>query len=435
MISNVGQIPLHGIRLLGQSRKSETKIGRFGTGLKEAIALALRKGYTMSIWSGLDKIEFSIQEIDGQREVCFRIILGTVSDSKYAGGLKSGTFVPNMWHGMGFSPELGRLDWTDDWQIFREIICNAIDEGDWSWSDHPEPGRTLVVLEGEYSGDIFKDIGNRILPLRKNYDPTTCIMNENSGRVYHKGVFIKTLESIGGAFGFSYNLPELKITESRTCSETDALNQMSGAWSNCKSAYLWTMLFSDLKLKEWSEFNKWMASSKNQVCVDTFYAHFGPMAVPIPKDAADINNRLIRKGFHPIVLPDEGVGFLVELGVTDWKHKLSFDEQAGIDSDLEVSMETVNLFNEVWKRLNAARLTRGKQKPALKLFSQVGSEESGLKLGMYRNGTVYVAERVIGSREERITILEEFAHHITGAGDLSNDVQNWLLDAVDIFMN
>lgn len=117
LIQNKNELPLFGIRLLGLSTKKSSQIGKFGTGLKEAIALLVRNNHKFIIFSGTNKIDFSIEEVSGQQEICFTMSQDT------------DRYKANEPHGLGIHPKFGHHDWTDEWQALREVFCNAIDEG------------------------------------------------------------------------------------------------------------------------------------------------------------------------------------------------------------------------------------------------------------------------------------------------------------------
>ena len=68
LIQNPGELPIWGMRLLGLSNKNEDQIGKFGTGLKESIALLARMGQFPIIFSGTNRIDFSIQEFDDDQQ-------------------------------------------------------------------------------------------------------------------------------------------------------------------------------------------------------------------------------------------------------------------------------------------------------------------------------------------------------------------------------
>jgi hypothetical protein len=62
--SNPGEIDMTAISVMGLSAKeSDSAIGRFGTGLKYAVAITLRLGGQITIWSGLNHYTFEAKHI------------------------------------------------------------------------------------------------------------------------------------------------------------------------------------------------------------------------------------------------------------------------------------------------------------------------------------------------------------------------------------
>ena len=106
MVQNEGQIPVNGIRLLGQSSKSENQIGMFGTGLKETIALGFRRGVSVVICSGSDVIRFVTKTVDFRGD--------TAQEIGYT--INDGEFEP-----MNITTDFGKQDWTTEWQMLREV--------------------------------------------------------------------------------------------------------------------------------------------------------------------------------------------------------------------------------------------------------------------------------------------------------------------------
>ncbi len=120
-------LPIEAATTMGISAKDgEKSIGKFGTGLKYAIAGILRLGGAISIRIDSDEYEFTTTEsvIRGQ---VFRIV--------------NCNNVP-----CGFTTSLGK-HWQP-WQIFRELASNALDEGGrWVFgSDAELSGVTLMTV-------------------------------------------------------------------------------------------------------------------------------------------------------------------------------------------------------------------------------------------------------------------------------------------------
>lgn len=127
--TNPGEIDPRLITTLGVNVKESggSPIGFFGTGLKYAIAGILRLGGRVEIWSGEVRYQFAKtkEEIRG----------------------KEFEFISMNGQQLGFTTELGKT-W-EPWMFYREIWCNAKDEGGW-WSEAtpgPRSGQTTIVVE------------------------------------------------------------------------------------------------------------------------------------------------------------------------------------------------------------------------------------------------------------------------------------------------
>ncbi len=109
VFKNKGEIDPAAIRTFGVTVKDDpdSAIGYFGTGLKYAISICLRNGCDVTIFSGPKAYYFTVvtRKIRGKE---FNIVAMNGDE-------------------MGFTTALGR-DW-EMWQAFRELYCNALDEG------------------------------------------------------------------------------------------------------------------------------------------------------------------------------------------------------------------------------------------------------------------------------------------------------------------
>ena len=172
-------LPIEAATTMGVSVKgSGDAIGKFGTGLKYAIAGTLRLGGTVDIWIGREHFEFVANEAR-IRGKAFQIV--------HCNGQPC-----------GFTTELGK-HW-EPWQLFRELASNALDEGG-HWTDQPvgpDSGETVITVgckpledASKYEG-VF--IGNRT-PLIESSNGATIYAGE-SQHYYYRGIR-------AGSFGFT----------------------------------------------------------------------------------------------------------------------------------------------------------------------------------------------------------------------------------------
>ncbi|MDD5551491.1 MAG: hypothetical protein PHS34_09540 [Candidatus Omnitrophica bacterium] len=109
LIKNKGLISIEALHLMGASTKrgDNSKIGMFGTGNKYAISYLLRNNYDLSLFSGLEKINLSLQE-KTFRDKVFNVVC--INGERTS-----------------LTTEMG-MQW-ELWKVIRELYCNAIDEG------------------------------------------------------------------------------------------------------------------------------------------------------------------------------------------------------------------------------------------------------------------------------------------------------------------
>lgn len=186
------------LRIMGLSAKvNDNSIGRFGTGLKYAVAIILRNGGSLTI----------------QRRSAPAITFRT-SDSEFRGKSFTGIEMNcgKGWEPLPFTTDYGR-DW-ELWKAYRELVSNAYDEGG-DVSDSLIAAETVFEVEGlaeprQQHDSIFlaherkKFFSHRELEI----DP------EPSSVVYYRNIRAAQLsESLPCRINI---LGEIKLTEDRT---------------------------------------------------------------------------------------------------------------------------------------------------------------------------------------------------------------------------
>jgi hypothetical protein len=436
MVQNPGTIPLHGIRLLGLSSKRPDQIGQFGTGLKEVIALLIRFGKSPVIMSGTNRIDFSVQQIDGVNEVCFKTSEG------------SERFPAGIWHGLGMSPNFGKQDWNSYWQVLREVFCNAIDEcPDLSMMYHEivgnvegKPNCTRVYIPADDQLLLaYEELPQRLLQLGKInilYECNAGRLLKGNGkcRIFSKGVYIQ--ESSKSCL-FHFEIPSLKLNESRSADWYIANNAACEIIGDCKQAATAILLHTQTEdwQKSWESENVWTFGhfGKKATWQTAFREAFGDTAMAVfNQHQMEI---AIKKGYKPIAFPDNCHQLIKDLDLPRAQKILGQDESEGLKTS-DPGSRTKKTVEKVWQKLQEKNLIRDRSIPLpdCKVFTMVGSEAGNVKLGFYRQNTIYLNQTIIGSQQEVTTILEEMVHHITKATDMSRDMQNFLLDALFIYM-
>lgn len=215
---NEGDLGLEGIFTFGLNVKpGATSIGRFGTGLKYAIATLLRNGCKISITTHEHSVtfysvksEFRKQEI----ELVNAMILKKETGTKY-------------YRRLGITTQLGK-DW-ELWMAYRELASNCFDEkGSVITQEVDELPKyneyTVVQVDGmafdqifESRHEIFFDIqGLEDAELFK--DDHVTIYDQPSKYLYYQGIRVHELPREAR---YTYNLTSyFTLTEDRTLANT-----------------------------------------------------------------------------------------------------------------------------------------------------------------------------------------------------------------------
>lgn len=252
---NKGEINVEDALLLGASAKTtDNPFGYFGTGLKYAIAVILREGGAITIWSGKSPYTFTVETVK----------------------VRDGTTEEQVIHMNGqrqyWTTNLGK-NWKV-WQAFRELYCNMKDEeeGEASASKvQPKEGQTTIVVSKLEEFDVcYRNRKSFILEGKPIYTHAGCEIYEGGSEgIYYQGILVGTLEKPSM---YTYNLTTHQtLTEDRTlkypfmakaqvacaltdCHNEDILVQVLGAedhgWFESTMPY---QELPDMPGKEWMD--------------------------------------------------------------------------------------------------------------------------------------------------------------------------------------
>lgn len=444
MVQNKGEVPIWGIRLMGLSNKDEKQIGKFGTGLKESIALLARLGKLPTIFSGTLRIDFSVQQVSGQDEICFRL-----SHSR-------DQFESGKWHGLGLHPNLGKADWNHPWMVFREIVCNALDASGIDDLYHDVWSRELLGVEGATRIFIplapelleaYATVTDKLLPLGEyTVENHVTVLGEVIGKrkqkglqVFHKGVWVQDAPEPSL---YDYNIDLLKLNESRKADWYDVNSRMAHMIAYFTPVQIGKLLTTMLRKGEGEP--PYEAKVLGSVCYyldegnsdnwrQAWHDVFGENAVVTESDKF-FYDRLNQVGKRPIIVEYSGLRELLKKAGIPYAADVLTQEQQEYEAVLPVGGEAQERFDAVWDLLASRDLTQGKDKPQLMMFKQRAGQAVAVH-GKYRNQVCYVNQDIVGSVEERRTYVEEILHHVTGATDYSMEFQNYMLLCLDHFMH
>lgn len=194
--TNHGHLDIRLIEVMGLSiKETDHPIGRFGTGLKNAIAVLLRSGHAVDLRVGEERYSFSARE-------------------EVARGVEFSRIYMND-RPLPFTTMLGR-DWAV-WQAYRELRSNAMDEGGSAHEkrDLADVADTVFAITGaeiakthRNSREIFLDT------LPEEVIAGVAIHPGSSNHVYYRGIRVLDLEKPSVR---TYNvIEEITLTEDRT---------------------------------------------------------------------------------------------------------------------------------------------------------------------------------------------------------------------------
>jgi hypothetical protein len=195
---------------LSTKRDDDSTIGQFGSGIKYAPILALRKCIDLVI---------TAKDDDGQYQLKYDIVdIKGIEVIHYDYGTYK---VPSS-----FTVDAGKLSWENEFQIYREVVSNAKDsaksESDWGI----ELVEEVKFYDGEFS--VFIGASPEIMGVFRNHDYYYCdkatvlftynndisiLENEYSNTaIYCKTVLVH--ESEDTSF-FHYNVKSARLNEER----------------------------------------------------------------------------------------------------------------------------------------------------------------------------------------------------------------------------
>lgn len=199
--SSPNPFPMEALQIMGVSAKlHENSIGRFGTGLKYAIAVLLRNGAQVSMRTGGAQYMFSVRphEVRGKT---FQVIY--MNDTQ-----------------LPFSLDYGQ-NW-ELWMAFRELASNTLDErGAWTHSSDPAAATEFAITHPEFEtiastpGTVF--LTPTGFPVYSN-EQIAIYRSNGTPYIYFNGIRVMSAPKPSR---WTYNIsgPAPRLTEDRTLAD------------------------------------------------------------------------------------------------------------------------------------------------------------------------------------------------------------------------
>lgn len=408
-VQNSGVAPIQAFTVLGVStaREDSSKIGQFGSGAKHGINLLLRTGLNPIIFLGDDELKFFSQpEFMGEKQ--FNRVWYVFQGEK---------------HKTGFSTEFGEMDWDDIGMALREVISNALDAGGVSnvaieVVDRPvsaEGSTTVYIPLTPAVQEYYNCLSRNFLHFIGRDRETVLEKDGDKCKIYRKGVFVREIESPVPSL-FNYNFGDnIKIDESRNMDNHSCLKGIASTLSN-SSEHMDAFVLDQGTSEEGRLEDQISYWDFEWDAVQESWARVWGDGIPC--DNEKVAAALKSKGHTPVRVRNSSL--FINSRVKGPSQFLLSVESSGYVIQKANSTTTKN-FNKVWRKLETIGLTNGKPKPQLFNFTGVATNGGTLR-GYYEKGGIYINLDDQGSFQ---TILEECAHHITGAEDFTREFQEF----------
>lgn len=385
VFQNQGEIDPRSIKTFGvNSKESKSAIGYFGTGLKYAIAVLLRKGCHIEVWSGMNHYTFSVAETQ-IRHGKFDII--KMNDEE-----------------LGFTTELGK-----NWDIsgaYRELYCNCTDEeGEITKTEFditPLEGFTTIIVWGdaiekahENSDEIILDKSRKPLFVTQGIE----VYQGSCGHVYYKGVNVGKLEY---PTQYTYNiLVPISLTEDRTAKHSWEIATILSSWVvEIKDSKFLTRFLTVGKgtYENYVDINR---SQNREGCVAGRTPHFFETCKKLYKKRHLNRNRSVDALVNSIVGEEKPKpsAAVTELDLKRIEKAKEFIATAGYDIEYPIV---------------------------------VTDELDDDYLGLASDDVIYITKKALrlGQKEVTITLLEEYVHLKFKVGDFTREMQNVLFNLI-----
>lgn len=403
LIENEGEIDINALRLIGATSKDgETQIGYFGTGIKYALATAMRKGIPIEIFSGETQIGITTKSVP-MRGLDFDVIC-------INGEMTS------------ITTEMGR-DW-ETWFILREFYCNAIDEGS-----------SEIVLTDQVSGEngktrvyigMVSEMHDIMMKLDEYFSPQrTPEFEADEIKVFHRSsdehmtIYRRGVRVFGrGNSIYDYDIHDLKMSEARVSEIWDINWKLIKFWKRCATPEMITALYSNHNSHEFSF--SWDYHSDEKLCDAWWLTLMDKVIIPQEQSgyfADDLSE------FH-IVLPYKlcvelhktfgsklNIRGMLDDGVVINETEITARESSYIDRALDFLSKT-EYFSEIDKEI---------------IRVAVMDEKTW---GQAHNGLIYLSPEVFkkGLKSVVAVIIEEWLHIKSKASDRTRLFQDTLIE-------
>lgn len=397
---NNSKLDIKAIELLGVSAKEEdNSIGRFGTGLKYAIAVTLRLGGTFELRIENEDYSFEAERVEIRGKEFFQVVMVCGNERRP----------------LGFTTELGK-HW-EAWMVFRELFSNCKDEKgefcteylsieDVIEAEHFLSGRmptTIVRISGSFLGDTLLNLKKYFIFNRKPiYENEWARVFRRGDRdthsIFYQGILVGTDFDTGNLV-FDIKKP-IELSEDRFIKSSIDVSYALNAFLLC--------------------------CDDKEIIRET-------LTEPPPSFFANTTFILIPSGVSVTESLKEEVRALQENPPHHFNHKIvRYLEDIGLQFS-EGEEFVLDIFQrKQYERARKVVEALGYKKELAKLEIKFIKTLGQTIMGKAKGRTIYLAEEsfIRGESYLASTLLEEFVHCHFGYLDYSVALQTWLFDRI-----
>ncbi len=370
---NEGIVELRAFLTHGVSAKEgDNNIGLFGTGFKYAVAILLRHRCKVSLWLGMEEHVFGIIDtvIRGKP---FQIITCDGNELSFT------THQGHTW-------EL--------WQAYRELRCNAMDEGGETGMDHePKDGHTTVIVHGADFDEVHAKRNEYFLSSTPIFAGKNMEIHARQGNgIFYQGVRVGDVPCL-----YTYNLTTYQtLTEDRTLKSIASVEScLEDDLARCTDTHV---LEHVLTAPEGSVEERVRYTNVPESWAS---AEFRQVVERLERDGRRMNRSAVK---------------LVD----------KLREKELTPADVQLTSVELAMFNKAKDILLRSGFTI-EDYPIIILATVA----DGL-MGQAKGGKIYVTKKAfaMGTKALAGTIYEEWLHLKTGHPDMTRALQNHLVDEV-----
>lgn len=409
---------------LSTKRNDPTTIGQFGSGIKYAPISALRMGLDFVFCGSDTKGNYSLRykpvDEDGIQSIVY----------DYGDYQKQSSF----------TVDAGCMSWDSEWQIYREVISNAKDNGYWTREvvDKVEnkPGEFAVYITASkgmmdvYNKHDYYFSDDRNVIYSDDYTGISFLDKiDSSMNIYYKSVLVSTLESENRVSLFDYETDNASLNEDRELKEVSSeYIKISKTIARCKDKKIVRKILDKMFQKDLLEFSMiseyhWSYTSPSEFWSEMFYDKFSDDAVIVSPEQSLVSGfiEIIKSsGRKPVICSSNSIYLFLSACKID-KAEDVIKEEAKYDIDRDITkypklVEAMRIASYFEPGINDMR------NPIAVFDSKNNSTVVGVTINMNKDSEKQIlvsSESASDSttREILATIIHEYDHYSTGISD------------------